>query len=256
MRLVDTHCHLNDRQAFEDPAAAVEEALAAGVARMVAVGVDSQTSRECLELADRFEPVYAAVGWHPNHASDYSPAGLREVEAMLGHPKCVALGETGLDYYRDHAPREAQARAFRDQLALAAAAGKPVVLHCRDAYADLLDILSDSEARRLVFHCFSGTAEDAARAVALGGFLGVDGPVTYKSAGPLRLTLAGVPRDRLLLETDAPWMAPEPHRGKRNRPAWLTLINEGLAQALGASPGECAAMTTANALQAFGPLGL
>lgn len=254
--LVDTHCHLNDDRAFPEPAAAVEEALAAGVARMVCVGVDARSSEACLRIADEHQEVYAAVGWHPNHASDYSPSSLEEVRAMLAHPKAVALGECGLDYYRDHAAPDVQQRAFRDQLALAAELGKPVVLHCREAYGDLLSILEGIPGLRLVFHCFSGSAEDLRRAVALGGWVGVDGPVTYRSAAALRALLATAPRERLLIETDAPWMAPEPHRGQRNKPAWLPLVNAGLASALAISEPACAELTTANAKAVFGPLGL
>lgn len=256
MTLVDTHCHLNDDRAFPDPGGAVAEAVAAGVARMVCVGVDVESSRRALALAEAHPEVYAAVGWHPNHAAEYSPGSLAELEVLASHPKCVAVGETGLDYFRDHAAPNEQERAFRDQLGLAERVGKPVVLHCREAYADLLAILEEAPRPRLVFHCFAGTEEDARRAVALGGFVGVDGPVTYRSAGPLRAVLAGVPRQRLLIETDAPWMSPEPYRSQRNRPAWLPSVCGGLAAALEVSVDECAELTTANAQAAFGPLGL
>lgn len=256
MTLVDTHCHLNDDRAFPDPGDAVAEAVGAGVARMVCVGVDAESSRLALALADAHEEVYAAVGWHPNHASAYVPASLRELEGLLSHPKCVAVGETGLDYFRDHASPGQQERAFRDQLALAAESGKPVVLHCREAYSDLLAVLEEEPRPPLVFHCFAGTEDDARRAVGMGGYLGVDGPVTYRSAAALRAVLAGVPRDRLLLETDAPWMAPEPYRGQRNRPSWLPHVCAGLAAAAGLEPADCAALTTANARAVFGPLGL
>lgn len=243
-------------RAFPDPRAAIEEAVAAGVRRMVTIGIDAETSEAAVRLADAHEEVYAAAGWHPNHASDYSQAGLAQVAALLRHPKCVALGEVGLDFYRDHATPDEQERAFRDQLSLAMEVGKPVVLHCREAYPELLKILEAAPDLPLVFHCFAGTADDARRAVALGGWIGVDGPVSYKRADALREVLATVPLDRLLLETDSPYMSPEPHRGKPNRPAWLPLVNEGLAQAVGLAKEETAQATTRNAQAVFGSLGL
>ncbi|MGE0001243.1 MAG: TatD family hydrolase [Fimbriimonadaceae bacterium] len=256
MTLVDTHCHLADRRAFPEPRQAIEEALEAGVRRMVTIGIDTETSLAAMNLAEAHEEVYAAAGWHPNHASDYRPTELAPLAEMLGHPKCVALGEIGLDYYRDHATPDEQEKAFRDQLDLALEHDKPVVIHCREAYEELLSILESRPVPRLVFHCFSGTESDARRALALGGWLGVDGPVTYKRADELRAVLAAVPLEKLLIETDAPYMPPEPHRGKPNRPAWVALVNEGLAQALETSAEETAGATTKNAISVFGPMGL
>ncbi len=256
MRLVDTHCHLNDRQAFPDPAPAVDEALAAGVVRLVVVGVDTDSSRYAVELAERFEEVYAVVGWHPTSTATFSPAELPALREMLAHPKVVALGEIGLDYHWDYATPEQQAVALRAQLDLAAELEEPVVFHCREAYPDLLDVLEREPGPRRLFHCFAGDATDASRAVALGAWFGVDGPVTYRKADALREVLAGLPRDRVVVETDAPWMAPHPFRGKPNRPAWVTYVNEGLASVWGVTPEVCAGLTTAAAQAFFGPLGL
>lgn len=254
--LVDTHCHLSDARAFPDPRLEIETALAAGVRRMVTIGIDGDSSNDAIRLAETHREVYATAGWHPNHASDYSAAGLLKIEVLLAHPKCVALGEIGLDFYRDHASRGDQERAFRDQLALALDVRKPVVIHCREAYSELLAILEGGPAPPLIFHCFSGDATDLRRALDLGAWIGVDGPITYKSGDPLRQVLYQVPMDKLLVETDAPYMAPEPHRGKTNRPAWVTYVNAGLARVKGLTETETALATTTNALAVFGPLGL
>ena len=254
--LIDTHCHLNDADAFPDPSEAVREAVDAGVTRMIVVGIDSDSSPRAVELADRFEEVYAVVGWHPNHAASYAASELKTIEELLNHPKSVALGEIGLDYYRQHASKESQMRCLNDQLALAASVDASVVFHCREAYGDLLDALETRPRLRYLFHCFAGSEEVAVRCRALDAWIGVDGPVTYSSADTLRAVLRGFGHDRVVIETDSPWMAPHPNRGKRNRPAWLPLVNEGLARALVVSPGVCAARTTAAALGFFGRLGL
>lgn len=253
MRLIDTHCHLNDTKAFPDPGAAVEEAQAAGVEKLVVVGIDTESSRLAVELAERFEPVYAVVGWHPTHTSSFSSEELEVVGEMLEHPKVVALGEIGLDYHWDYATREEQYRALEAQLDLAEARGVPVVFHCREAEGDLLDVLERRAVRvPYLFHCFAGSAEDAARGLALGGVFGVDGPITFKSRDDLRGVVKGIGLERMVVETDAPWMTPVPYRGQRNRPAWVALVNEGLAGVFGISAEECALATTRNAERFFG----
>lgn len=256
MRLIDTHCHLNDRQAFPVPEAAISEALESGVERLIVVGVDSESSLSAVKLAEQFEPVYAVVGWHPNHAADYQPGDLSIVSELLDHPKVVAIGEIGLDYYRDHASKEQQFACLVEQLDLAEDKGCPVVFHCRDAYGDLLDVLEKRKSHRYLFHCFAGTRNDADRAARMGAWFGVDGPVTYKSADELRETLRSLSRDKIVIETDAPWMSPVPYRGQRNRPAWVTCVNQGLAETLGISEVDCAELTTSNAQAFFGALGL
>jgi TatD DNase family protein len=248
---IDTHCHLNDGRAFPDPAAAVAEAHAAGVAAMVAVGIDTESSRRALEIAEQHPSVFAAVGWHPNHADDFSEKELAPLEEMLAHPKALALGEIGLDYYRDHASPDAQMRCLRAQLDLAESAGAKVIFHCRDAYDDLLDVLESRAVIPYLFHCFAGSAEECARCLALGGILGVDGPVSYPKSDGLRSVLTEAPLDRLVLETDAPWMPPVPYRGKLNQPAWLPLIAQALADARGISLSEVEAATTQTAIEWF-----
>ncbi|MCW5937256.1 MAG: TatD family hydrolase [Fimbriimonadaceae bacterium] len=251
MVLIDTHCHLNDRSAFPEPGAAVDEALEAGVEKMIVVGVDEDSSRYAVELAEHFEPVYAVVGHHPNQASDFQDRSLRVYAELLSHPKVVALGEIGLDYYRDHATPEIQEKCLLAQLELAESLQVPVVFHCRDAYDDLLTILAPRQRIPYLFHCYAGTQEQAFKAQELEAFFGVDGPVTYKKAENLRAVLAGLSPERLVIETDAPWMAPEPFRGKRNKPAWLPYIAQALADTLGITLRECAEQTTRDAYAFF-----
>jgi TatD DNase family protein len=253
MRLVDTHCHLNDLKAFPNPAEAVKEAQEAGVDRLVVVAVDNEWSRLALELADQFEGIYGVVGWHPSHSAEYKPSDLEIIREMAQHPKCVAIGEVGLDFYWDHATREQQEACLHPQLDLAEELGKPLVFHCRDAYPDLLSIL---EARRpqtkMLFHCFSGTEVEADRVLALGCWLGVDGPLTYPKNEATRALFARLPREKVLIETDSPWMSPVPFRGKPNRPAWVVHVNRALAGCWGITPEESAVITTANAEAFFG----
>ncbi len=256
MILVDTHCHLNDEHAFPLPSNAIEVARKEGVKKFIVVGIDTKSSLKACELADEFEDVYAVVGWHPNHASEYQKSELAVIEELLKHPKVVALGEIGLDYYRDHASRESQFQCLRDQLDLAHSVQCPVVFHCRDAYDDLLGVMEQEPPLRTLYHCFAGNQDHAKRAVDLGSYLGVDGPVTYKSSDDLRRILSGIPRDRLVIETDSPWMAPVPYRGQRNQPSFLVQINNGLAETLGIDAGDCAKLTTGNAISFFGNLGI
>lgn len=251
MRLIDTHCHLYDAKAFPDPAAAMREAADAAVDRAIVVGIDEETSRQAVELASTIAGVYAIVGWHPTSASSYTRASLDAIEAMLAHPRAVAVGEIGLDFYWDKSTPDEQYRCLTDHLELAERTGKPVVFHCRDANEELLAFLESRPPLPYLFHCFSGDAAHAARAVALGAYLGVDGPITYPKNDALRAIFASVPRDRIVIETDSPYMAPVPYRGQKNRPAWVAHVNKGLATALGISEEECAALTTANAERFF-----
>lgn len=252
MRLFETHCHLNDMKAFPDTEAAIAEARKSGVHQMVVIGVDVESSRKAQEIAHGHKDVWFAAGWHPNHAGEYATSDLPHIEEMLGDSKCLALGEIGLDYFRDYCPREDQYRCLNDQLDLAASLGSRVIFHCRDAYGDLLDVLEKRETLPYLFHCFAGTKEEGVRCAKLDGYFGVDGPITYKSRDDLRDAIRSLPQDRLVIETDAPWMPPVPHRGKRNHPAWLALVNEGLATSLEMDANECGEMTTRNAERFFG----
>jgi len=244
--LIDTHCHVNIAEYFPDPAPAIEAARDAGVTRLIVVGLDVETSRRAIELSERYEGVYAIVGHHPNSAAEYKTEDLCAICDLLEHPKAVALGEIGLDFHHQYATREQQMQALMEQY-LECPVDKPVVFHCREAYDELLDFIECYPKKRYLFHCFSGTAEHARRALQDGAILGFDGPLTYKKNNALREMVAALPRDRIVIETDSPFMTPEPYRSKPNEPAMLPLINEALANALGITPSESAQLTTQNA---------
>ena len=247
---IDSHCHLDS---LDDAGAALERARAAGVAGMVTVGTDLGTSRRCVELAGSAPGVWATVGIHPYDAKGFGPAELAEVVRLAGAPKVVAIGEVGLDYYRDHSPRQDQHRAFRAQIGAAKDLGKALVLHVRDALDDAFDVLADEgPPDRLVFHCFSGGTDEARRAVELGGHVSFAGNVSYRGAELLREAARAVPLERLLVETDAPYLAPVPHRGKPNEPAFVVAVGEALASATGRSVDEIGEATAANACRVFG----
>lgn len=254
MRLIDTHCHLNDLEAFPDVRQTIDEAREAGVERIAVIGIDEASSRYAVELADQHPEIIATAGWHPTHVATWSePRDLSILRELLSHPKCLALGEIGLDYHWDYTTPEQQDAALRAQLDLADELGKPVIFHCREAYPSLLTLL---EARGLrtpaVLHCFAGDLEDARRAEALGLYLGFDGPITYAKAEVSRQVAAQAPADRILIETDAPYLTPIPHRGKPNRPAWVRLVAQRLAEVRGWDLEQAAAQTTANAERFYG----
>ncbi len=251
MPFVDTHCHLNDQRAFPNPSEAVRQANEAGVQTLIVVGVDVESSQRAVTLADQLPGVFAVVGWHPNYTQNMNAASLGPIRGLLSHPKVVALGEIGLDYHWDHATKDVQKSTLHAQLDLAAELDVPVVFHCREAYPDLLDILESRDPRPYLFHCFAGTSEDAHRAVRLGGMFGVDGPVTYPRSDGLRSCLREIGLERILLETDSPYMAPVPYRGKPNSPANIPLIAEGVAQALGVTLKDVEKTTTENAARFF-----
>ena len=249
MKLIDTHCHINHEEHFPDPSKAIEAALAAGIETLIAVALDEADAARAIKLAEAHPCVFAVVGVHPSYSAGY--AGSDWIREMLTHPKVVALGEIGLDYHWDHATREQQDRALNEQLDLAEELKVPVVFHCREAYPDLLERLESRPKMPYLFHCFAGNWEEAQRVLALGGIFGFDGPITYKKNSDLRDLVAKLPHNSLVLETDSPYMTPEPHRGKPNSPALLPLINKAVADSLGISELECAALTTKNAKRFF-----
>ena len=252
MRFVDTHCHLHDATAFADPEPEIEAARAAGVDRIVVVGVNPADWDIAIEFADRYEGVFAILGWHPNYTADYDPATLQRLEELLGHPKVRALGEIGLDYYWEYAPQERQFEALRDQLDLATSLNMPTVFHARDAYGAVLDILEKRGPAQYLLHCFAGDHDDARRAIQLGATIGIDGPITYKKAEVLRQIAGEYPLESIVLETDSPYMAPVPFRGKQNSPAKIPLIAQALADARQMELAAVADATTANAERYFG----
>ena len=240
-RLADTHCHLVLDAFADDLDSVLARATEAGVARMLVAGIDLTTSRRAVDLAEAHPGVFAAVGVHPHGAAQWSHAVYTDLRAMARSPRVVAIGETGLDFYRDYSPRDRQLEAFDRQLELADELGLPVVVHSREATQDVLERLSTwamearggSRPRPGVLHAFSGDDQAASRAVQAGFYIGVAGPITYPSATALRLQVAGLPLERILSETDSPYLPPTPHRGRRNEPAYVGLVTEALASARG-----------------------
>jgi TatD DNase family protein len=229
-------------------------ARAEGLAAFIAVGYDLGSSRQAIALAAQESDVYACPAVHPHHAADVTMDALAELEGLAAHPKVVGIGEIGLDFYRDLSPRAAQESAFRAQLRLAERLRLPVAIHDREAHADTMRILSEDGCRlpAIVLHCFSGDAGMAAEAWRRGYYTAVGGPLTYPNAGQLRTMLAGAPRDRILLETDSPYLPPTPYRGRRNEPAYLGLVAERLAALWEDSRDTVAGLTTRNTCRAFG----
>ena len=250
--LIDTHCHLNDPAHFPDVDSEIRQAKAAGVERIVMVGVKPDEWQATIDLAERHEALSCILGWHPNYTADYQAAKLKELEALLVHPKVFAVGEIGLDYHWSYSPKDVQYQAVGDQLDLAAQLDLPVVFHAREAYDDLLTILENRPLRPYLFHCFAGNQDQAERAARLGCYFGVDGPVTYKKADDLRKILKTLPEQRLVVETDAPYLTPVPYRGKPNKPAYVAYVASALAEVLEVSAERCAGLTTENAIRFFG----
>jgi TatD DNase family protein len=257
--LIDTHCHLDFDRYDTDRGEVVARAAARGVTRIINPAIDLEVGVAALRLAEMYPAVFVAVGIHPNSTAGFHPAQVAAIEAQADHPRVVAIGEIGLDYYRDWSPPAQQRAAFEAQLALAARLGLPVIIHNRDADDDVLAILAawvptlpaPLRERPGVLHSFSAPLAAAERALALGFFLGFTGPLTFKNAEPLRRIAAATPRDRLLVETDGPFLAPHPHRGDRNEPAYVRFVAERLAALHGVSAEEMAAVTTRNAERLF-----
>ena len=248
----DTHAHFDD-EAFdadrEELFAAME---AAGVSAIVNPGIDLPSSKRALVYAERYDFVYAAVGYHPEDLAKYRPEDYPVLCALAEHPKCVAIGEIGLDYYWDDTHKEEQKALFRQQIELALALDKPVIVHDREAHGDSLEIIRDYPALRGVFHCFSGSGEMAKELLKRGWYLGFDGPVTYKNARKTLEVLEICPLDRIVIETDSPYLSPVPMRGKRNDSRNLVHIAAKIAELKGESPEEIARITMQNGKRLFG----
>ena len=247
-RWVDSHCHLQLAGGDEH----VARARAAGVEWMVCVGTDLETSQAALALADRHVEVYAAVGLHPHDASKLG-AEWAMLEPLAVSDGCLAIGEAGFDLYYEHSPRAEQETAFRFQIRLARHTHKPLVVHSRDAWGDTFRVLDDEGVpESTIFHCFTGGPAEAAAAIERGCYLSFSGIVSFKNAEAVREAARLAPADRLLVETDSPFLAPEPHRGRENEPALVVAVGAALAQARGVEPDEIAEITRANAVRVFG----
>jgi TatD DNase family protein len=257
--VIDTHCHLGLCEAPE--AELVADARAVGVRRMLSVGIDEDAGAEAIATAERHEQVLAAVGRHPNGAGGFDDDAAARLERLAAHPRVAAVGETGLDYYRDRAPRDDQRRAFRAQIAIARRLAKPLVIHVRDggqttdgeALAETFAILRDeADGVTVVLHCFSAPPQRAAEAGEAGWYCSFAGNLTYPNAVSLREAAGAVPEQLLLVETDAPFLAPQPVRGRPNQPANVVAVAEQLAEIRGVSYPQLEAIVEANAARVFG----
>jgi TatD DNase family protein len=247
LTLVDTHCHLDDTRgvAVEE---VIAQARAAGVTTMIDVGCDAATTASAIAVATRFEGVHATAGLHPHEARH----GVDTIVPFLDDPHVVAVGECGLDYYYDHSPRDVQRSAFAAQIQLANQHGLPLVVHTRDAWDDTFDILrAEGAPARTIFHCFSGGPDEARSCLALGAYLSFSGIVTFKAAMDVQDAARLCPPDRLLVETDSPYLAPAPHRGRTNQPAYVVHVARHLAGLRAVTEEEICAVTSANACLAF-----
>ncbi|MGB9619538.1 MAG: TatD family hydrolase [Armatimonadota bacterium] len=267
--MIDTHAHLNDPKFASDLDEVVSRAKVAGVDRIVVCGYDLPSSRNAVEIASRFDGVFATVGVHPHDAKTLSRAGLEELRELARAPKVIAIGETGLDFHYDFSPRDMQIEAFAAQVELAQEIGLPIVVHSRESSEETFEVVaSASPAAGCVFHCFSGDEDFARRVVESGFYIGIDGPITFQTrsrnggdmgpaasaprqGGKLRRVVETTPLDHLVLETDCPYLAPVPHRGKRNEPAYLVYVAEEVARIKGICVEELDRVTSENARRLF-----
>lgn len=250
--LIDTHAHLDHEWFDEDRDDVVRRALAAGVGAIITIGADLPSSEAAVRLAERYPSVYAAVGIHPHDAKTADEAAYARLKELAAHPKVVAIGEIGLDYYYDYSPRDVQRSVFIRQLQLAREVGLPFVVHCRDASEDVMAILREhGQGLPGLLHSFTGSPAMAEECLAMGYYISVGGMLTFKNAGAVREAVAVVPLERIVLETDAPYLAPVPLRGRRNEPAYVRHVADFLAKERGLNPAEVARVTTANARRFF-----
>ncbi len=251
--LIDSHCHIQDREFDADREDVLARAKGAGVEYVLAIGSTLSSSRRARDLAQKHSQVFAAVGIHPHNSRDADSGTFNAIRELAASDRVVALGEMGLDYYRDLSPRNIQQRVFRYQINLARELELPIVIHDRDAHGDTLAILREEKAGEVggVLHCFSGSLEMARECIAMGFYISLAGPVTFANARRLARVAAGLPLDRLLVETDSPYLTPVPHRGKRNEPAYVVYVAEAVARLQGVSLEEVKGRTRANTMELF-----
>ncbi|MGM0754506.1 MAG: TatD family hydrolase [Bacillota bacterium] len=251
--LFDTHVHLNAEQFDEDLEEVISRAREAGVENMVVVGFDRPTINRAMELIEQYEFLYASIGWHPVDAIDMKDEDLAWIEELSSHPKVVAIGEMGLDYHWDKSPKDVQKEVFRKQIHLAKKVKLPIIIHNRDATQDIVDILREEGAEEVggIMHCFSGSPEIAQECVDMNFYISLGGPVTFKNAKKPKEVAKEIPLEKLLIETDCPYLAPHPNRGKRNEPAYVKLVAEQIAELKEVSLKEVENITTENAKKLF-----
>jgi TatD DNase family protein len=251
--LFDTHAHLNADQFEEDVEEVIQRAQAEGVSNIVVVGFDEKTIKGALKLAEDYEFIYAAVGWHPVDAIDMTAEHLLWIEQLASHPKVVALGEMGLDYYWDKSPKDVQKEVFRKQIQLAKKVKLPIIIHNRDAHEDIVKILKEENASEVggIMHCFGSSLEIAKQCIEMNFYISFGGPVTFKNAKRPKEVAKELPIDRLLIETDCPYLAPHPYRGKRNEPSYVKLVAEAIAELKDMTYEDVVLATTENAKKLF-----
>lgn len=250
---IDTHVHLNADQYEEDLQEVIDRALEAKVETIVVVGFDRKTIEKTMQLVEQYDFVYGVIGWHPVDAIDCRQEDLDWIEELAAHPKIVGIGETGLDYYWDKSPKDVQQALFRKQIHLAQKLNLPIIIHNRDATGDVIQILREENAASVggVMHCFSGSVETAHECIAMNFMISLGGPVTFKNARMPKEVATEIPVEHLMIETDAPYLAPHPYRGKRNEPAFVPLVAEEIARLKGLTIEEIAQVTTTNAKKFF-----
>lgn len=253
MLLFDTHVHLNARQFKEDREEVIKRAFEAGVKYMTVVGFDEETIELAIEIAEKHDTIYASVGWHPVDAIDFRPKHLQLLRELSDHPKVVALGEMGLDYYWDKSPKEVQAEVFREQIKLAKEVNLPIIIHNREATDDVIAILQEEHAAEVggIMHCFTAEEEYIQPCLDMNFYISLAGPVTFKNAKQLKEIAKRIPLERLLIETDAPYLAPHPNRGKRNEPAYVTLVAKEIAALRQIDYDSICNVTTRNAFEIY-----
>lgn len=250
---IDTHVHLNADQYEEDLQEVIDRALEANVKKMVVIGFDRITIERAMKLVEEYSFIYAVVGWHPVDAIDCTEEDLKWIEELAAHEKVVGIGEMGLDYHWDKSPKEIQQEIFRKQIRLAQKVKLPIIIHNRDATEDVIRILQEEEAYLTggIMHCFGGSVETAKQCIDMNFMISLGGPVTFKNAKRPKEVAAEIPLEYLLIETDAPYLAPHPHRGKRNEPGLVPLVAEEIARLKGISIEDVAEATTKNAERFF-----
>lgn len=250
----DTHAHLDDKQFRQDQDAMIRRAKEAGIQYIVNVGYNVPSARRTLELVKKYDFIYGAIGMHPHDAKDLNGESLQELKRIAKEPKIVAIGEIGLDYYWNHSPHDVQQRVFRRMIDFARELKKPIIIHDRDAHEDIFRIMKEEEARDVggIFHCYSGSWTMAKEAVSMGFYISIAGPVTFHNARKTVEVVKEIPLEHLLIETDCPYLAPVPYRGKRNEPAYVVKVAEMIAEIKGVPLTDVALATLENGKKAFG----
>ena len=249
--LVDSHCHLDFADFAAERDAVIDRARAAGVGTMLTIGTRLDEFPQVRSIAEAYDDVWCSVGAHPHEAADHADTTAAELAALAAHPRVVAIGEAGLDFHYDHSPRDVQEQVFRTHIAAAKAAGLPLIVHARAADAQMTRILREEQPSAGVMHCFSSGRALAEAALEIGFYISISGIVTFKNADELRAIVRDVPLDRLLVETDAPYLAPVPHRGRRNEPAFVAATAAAVAALKGLSGAELGAITSDNFFRLF-----